>query len=177
MDPRRGGSYVITGQDGDRLQLPGGVGVQFKVDGEWTAGAVAVVEHPVAPGAFAGPHTHSKEDEISYVLEGRIAAEIDEREVTIEAGEYLFKPRGLKHAFWNPTDRPARLIEIIAPAGLERFFRTMSTLRPVPGSADPERAIGLMAEFGVVADFDDLDAFLARHGLHMPEMAAAEARP
>ena len=177
MDPGDGGNFVIAPQDGDLVQLPmGGVGVHFKIDGERTSGSVAVVQHPVAPGAFALPHTHTKEDEISYVLEGRIGAEIDEREFAVEAGEYLFKPRGLKHAFWNPTDRPARLIEIIAPAGLERFFRTMGTLHPVPGTADYERAMGLLAEIAVVTHFDERDAFFARHNLRAPALAATGAR-
>jgi mannose-6-phosphate isomerase-like protein (cupin superfamily) len=143
----------------------GGIGVQFKIDGQQTSGRVSVVEHPVAPGAFALPHTHAREDEISYVLEGRIAAEIDGREMMVEEGEYLLKPRGLKHAFWNPTDHPARLMEIIAPAGLEQFFRIMATLRPMPGSADYDRAMALLAESAVQTHFEERDAFLARHGL------------
>jgi quercetin dioxygenase-like cupin family protein len=178
MDTDDSDNIVIGQQDGELVQLPaGGIGVQFKVEGAWTAGAVAIVEHPVAPGGFALPHTHSLEDEISYVLEGRIAAEIGERELTVEAGEYLFKPRGVKHAFWNPTDRPARLMEIIAPAGLEGFFRTVAQLRPVPGSPDSERAVGIMAEFGVVTHFDERDAFIARHGLSIPDATLAEVQP
>lgn len=162
------GTFVVRAGDGDLIQLPmGGVGVHFKIDGERTHGSVAVVEHPVAPGGFALPHTHTMEDEISYVLEGRIAAEIGGREFTVEAGEYLFKPRGVKHAFWNPADRPARLIEIIAPAGLERFFRTVGTLRPVPGTPDEERAIEITREVGVELHLEEREAFLARHGLRM----------
>jgi hypothetical protein len=45
----------------------GGIGVQFKLDGTDTQGAFSVVEHPVEPGALALPHTHSREDEFSYV--------------------------------------------------------------------------------------------------------------
>lgn len=159
---------VIGADEGDVIQLPaGGVGVHFKIDGASTLGAVAVVEHPVAPGGFALPHTHTREDEISYVLEGTIHAEIDGREYVVEAGEYLFKPRNLKHAFWNPTDRPARLIEIIAPAGLERFFRLMGTLRPLPGTPDQERALAMMREVGVIADIGEAPVFAARHGLQL----------
>jgi quercetin dioxygenase-like cupin family protein len=159
-------SFLIREQDGDLVELTaGGVGIHFKIEGDRTQGAVALVEHPVAPGGFALPHTHSREDEISYVLAGRIAAEIDGREFTVEAGEYLFKPRGLKHAFWNPTDQPARLIEIIAPAGLERFFRMVSTLRLVPGTADEAHALEITRGFGVELDVKDREAFLARHGL------------
>src|SRR5207253_6676357 len=39
-----------------------------------------------------------------------------------DPGDYVLKPRGIPHTFWNPTDKPARLIEIISPAGFEKFF-------------------------------------------------------
>ena len=90
MDPGDGGDFVIAARDGDLVQLPmGGVGVQFKIEGKRTGGSVAIVEHPVAPGAFAIPHTHTREDELSYVLEGRICAEIDGHQFTVEGGAYL----------------------------------------------------------------------------------------
>jgi hypothetical protein len=146
--------FVIGQSDGDIVALPmGGVGVQFKIDGEWTRGAVSIVEHPIQPGGFAVPHTHTNEDEISYVLEGTLGAE----------------PRGLKHAFWNPAREPARIIEIIAPAGLERLFRTASTSR-LQGTEDFNRGLANMAEHGVRPHFDELEAFIARHGLQMPAM-------
>jgi quercetin dioxygenase-like cupin family protein len=164
--------FVIGQSDGDVLALPmGGIGVQFKIEGESTAGAVAIVEHPIPPGGFAMPHTHTREDEISYVLEGVLGAEIDGEEMTVEAGQYLLKPRGLKHAFWNPTDQPARVIEIIAPAGLEHLFRTAATLRPVAGTADFEKGLANMAEHGVQLHADEREAFLARHGLRLPAMS------
>ncbi len=163
--------FVIGQADGDNIALPmGGVGVQFKIDGERTGGAVSIVEHPIQPGGFAVPQTHTNEDEISYVLEGTLRAEIDGEELTVEVGEYLFKPRGLKHAFWNPTSEPARIIEIIAPAGVERLFRTAATLRPLERAEDRERGLANMAVLGVQPHFDELDAFLARHGLQLPSM-------
>jgi mannose-6-phosphate isomerase-like protein (cupin superfamily) len=162
--------FVIGQSDGDVVALPmGGVGVQFKIDGEWTRGAVSIVEHPIQPGGFAVPHTHTNEDEISYVLEGTLGAEVDGEELTVEVGQYLFKPRGLKHAFWNPAREPARIIEIIAPAGLERLFRTASTSR-LQGTEDFNRGLANMAEHGVRPHFDELEAFIARHGLQMPAM-------
>lgn len=169
------GAFVIRADDGDSVQLPGGVGVHFKIEGDQTRGAVSIVEHPVPPGAFALPHTHTREDEISYVLDGVIGAEIGGQELTVEAGEYLFKPRGVKHAFWNPSDRPALLIEVIAPAGLERFFRELGTLRPVPGTPDYARAMDLLAETAVVSHFDEREAFLARHDLRAFDMFGARA--
>ena len=165
--------YVIRQADGDSVALPiGGVGVQFKVDGDSTHGAVSIVEHPISPGGYAVPHTHANEDEISYVLEGILGAEIGGDEVTVEAGQYLFKPRGLKHAFWNPSDRATRIIEIIAPAGIEAMFRTAGTHR-LSGTEDLERGLASMAAYGVQPHFEELEAFLARHQLQAPAMFAA----
>jgi mannose-6-phosphate isomerase-like protein (cupin superfamily) len=169
-------SFVIPSDEGDVVKLPmGGVGVQFKIDGDRTGGSVSIVEHPVPAGAFALPHTHHREDEISYVLEGRIAAEIDGHEMVVEAGEYLLKPRGLKHAFWNPSDAPARILEVIAPAGLERFFRMAGALR-LDAAGDREGARALLTEIGVETHFDEAEPFLARHQLEstvpLPVLAA-----
>jgi len=165
--------FVIGQADGDVIALPfGGVGVQFKIDGESTRGAVSILEHPISPGGFAMPHTHTREDEISYVLEGVLGAEIDGEEMTVEAGQYLLKPRGLKHAFWNPTDRPARVIEIIAPAGLEHLFRTAATLQPTSSPESFEQGLANMAEHGVQLHADERASFLTRHGLHMSASTA-----
>ena len=62
-------SDLILPPDAGQTVWIGGIGVQFKLDGAHTHGAFSVVEHPLEPGAFAAPHTHSHEDEFSYVLE------------------------------------------------------------------------------------------------------------
>jgi hypothetical protein len=58
---------ILSPSDGQLVWL-GGLGVHFKLDGADTQGTFSVVEHPLEPGAFAPPHTHSREDEFSYVL-------------------------------------------------------------------------------------------------------------
>jgi oxalate decarboxylase/phosphoglucose isomerase-like protein (cupin superfamily) len=68
------------------------------------------------------PHVHQYEDEYSYVLEGIIGARVGDREIVAGRGSYVIKPRGLMHTFWNPGPGPARLLEVIAPAGFETYF-------------------------------------------------------
>ncbi len=53
-----------------RLVWLGGLGVNFKLYGEDTKDAFSIVEHPIEPGVLVPPHTHTYEDEFSYVLEG-----------------------------------------------------------------------------------------------------------
>jgi quercetin dioxygenase-like cupin family protein len=66
---------ILSPNDGQLVWL-GGLGIQFKLDGTNTQDAFAVVEHPLEPGAFAPPHTHSREDEFSYVLEGMVGVKL-----------------------------------------------------------------------------------------------------
>ena len=105
-----------------------GLGVVFKLWGEDTNGYVSVVEHPFEVGALVEPHLHTREDEYSIVTEGAIGFRSGDREVVLEAGGYITKPRGEVHAMWNAGSTPARMIEIISPAGLEKFFRDIADL-------------------------------------------------
>jgi quercetin dioxygenase-like cupin family protein len=104
-------------------QLRPGVGVVFKVDGEDTGGALAIVEHPFDVGALVPPHIHTLEDEFSIVLEGSMGFRSGDEEVVLGPGGYIVKPRGEVHAMWNAGSTNARIIEVIAPAGFDRFFR------------------------------------------------------
>ena len=105
------------------------LGVRFMVSGAQTGGRFALVEHPIRPKALAAPlHTHADEDEISYVLEGEVGMQIGDRELRAGPGTLVFKPRGVPHAFWNPGEAPARMLELISPAGFERYFEEAADL-------------------------------------------------
>ena len=119
---------VVLPGEGETGGLAPGVGVQFKLDGADSLGALAIVEHPFAVGALVPPHIHTREDEYSIVTEGRIGFRSNDQEVVLEAGGYIVKPRGEVHAMWNAGKRPARMIEVIAPAGFEGFFREMAAM-------------------------------------------------
>src|SRR3954454_14705630 len=101
----------------------GSIGVRFIVDGPTTAEHFSLVEHPLGPRALAAPlHRHNHEDEYSYVLEGRMGALLGDDVVEAGPGDLVFKPRNQWHTFWNAGDEPSRILEIISPAGFERFF-------------------------------------------------------
>jgi mannose-6-phosphate isomerase-like protein (cupin superfamily) len=88
--------------------------------GETHAGGFSLVEHPMPPRALAAPlHRHSREDEYSYVIEGRMGALLGDDVVYAEPGDLVHKPRDQWHTFWNAGDAPCRILEIIAPGGLE----------------------------------------------------------
>lgn len=106
----------------------GPIGVVFKLWDEDTGGAVAIVEHPFPVGALVPPHLHTREDEYSIVTEGEIGFRSGDREAVLGAGGYITKPRGEHHTMWNAGSTPARMIEVISPAGFEKFFRDLADL-------------------------------------------------
>ncbi|MGH2959230.1 MAG: cupin domain-containing protein, partial [Solirubrobacterales bacterium] len=96
------------------------IGASHLLDAPESGGAFSVVEHPLPPRALASPiHRHTREDEYSFVIEGRMGAQLGDEIVFAEAGDFVFKPRNQWHAFWNAGDEPARILEIIAPGGFE----------------------------------------------------------
>jgi quercetin dioxygenase-like cupin family protein len=148
--------------------LAPGIGVVFKIDGRDTGGAVSVVEHPFAVGALVPPHVHTREDEISIVLEGAIGFRSEDQEVVLDPGGYIVKPRGQVHAMWNAGPVPARMIEIITPAGFEEFFRSLADLTDV-GAPDLAAVAALSEGYGLpFAEPDWLPDVIARYGLTPP---------
>ncbi|MDQ3933378.1 MAG: cupin domain-containing protein [Actinomycetota bacterium] len=145
----------------------GGLGVRFMIDGATTGGGFALVEHPIAPRALAAPlHRHANEDEYSYVLEGRVGVQLGDETLEAGPGDLVFKPRGQWHAFWNPGDEPARLLEIISPAGFERYFEEIAPLLP-PNRPEPDFAAlaEVRARYDLEMDPDSIGPLMERHGL------------
>ena len=72
------------------------------------------------------PHVHADEDEYTYVAAGTLGVRVGDEEFEAAQGCYLVKPRGVAHAFWNPTDELARTVEVVVPAGFEAFFEELA---------------------------------------------------
>jgi hypothetical protein len=82
-------------------------------------------------------------------------------------GAVLVKPRGVPHAFWNPGDQRARLLEIIAPAGFEDYFAGLGDIL-ARGSPDAARLADLAGRFGLDVDLGSIPRLAAAHGLRVP---------
>jgi mannose-6-phosphate isomerase-like protein (cupin superfamily) len=151
-----------------RLGELGSIGVQFKLWGHDTGGSLSVVEHPFPVGALVTPHLHTREDEYSIVTEGEIGFRSGDREVVLGPGGYITKPRGELHAMWNAGAVPARMIEIISPAGFEHFFREVSELIAA-GPVAAGEGVDLVERYGLVFETPDwLPEIIARYGLTAP---------
>jgi mannose-6-phosphate isomerase-like protein (cupin superfamily) len=156
---------VVPPGAGDEVPI-GGFGAVFKIHGHDTDGQVAIVEHPFAVGTITAPHQHSREDEHSIVLAGRIGFRSGDDEVVLGPGGYITKPRGHMHAMWNAGDVPGRIIEVITPGGFENYFRELSELLDDVGSA---AFTALAAKYGLTYGTPDwLDDIVARYGLTPP---------
>jgi mannose-6-phosphate isomerase-like protein (cupin superfamily) len=158
------GSPVVRTSDTVTGKL-GAVGARFVMAGGPSEGRFSLVEHPIVPCGLAAPvHLHTREDEFSFVLEGRWGFMLGSRVVYAEPGDMVYKPRDVWHTFWNATDRPARLLEIISPAGFEQLFVELADLL----SADPnniEVAAALGAKYGIESDPAATARVAAEHGL------------
>ena len=159
-----GRATVIGPADGESVSI-GGMGCRFMLGGETTGDRAALVEHPLAPRALAAPlHRHSREDEYSYVLEGRMGAQLGDEVLVAEAGDFVFKPRDQWHTFWNAGDEPARILELISPAGFERYFREVAEL--IGASGRDLDALGrLAASYGLELYPESIPGLVERHGL------------
>src|SRR3979411_1568362 len=155
------GVRIVGPGDGKAGNL-GGIGVRFMIDGDESGGGFSLVEHPMGPRALAAPlHRHNREDEYSYVLEGRMGALLGDEVLEAGPGDLVFKPRNQWHTVWNAGDEPCRILEIISPAGFERFFRELVDMGGVAG-ADPEAFAQLRERYGLEMQPETVPELLER---------------
>jgi quercetin dioxygenase-like cupin family protein len=120
---------ICKPSEGRTVALVGDV-YRFLAVGEDTDGRYALLEAIVPPGSGPPPHVHSREEEGFYVLEGEITFFIGDKRLVASAGTFANMPIGSQHSFTNETDRPAKMLVSVAPAGLEKMFFEVG--QPVP---------------------------------------------
>lgn len=163
---------VVQPGEGDSVSMAG-FGAVFKLRSETTGGLVAIVEHPFAVGLVTAAHSHTNEDEHSFVVAGEIGFRSDDDEVVLGPGGYITKPRGQMHAMWNAGSEPGRIVEVITPGGgFENYFRELSELLTSGTGTNlhetPEFA-KLAAKYGLSYGSPEwMDGIVARYGLTPP---------
>ena len=159
---------VIGPRDG-KAGFLGSIGVRFLIDGADSGGGFSLVEHPMSPRALGAPlHRHAREDEYSYVTQGRVGVLLGEHVLEAGPGTLIFKPRNQWHTFWNASDEPARILEIISPAGFERYFAELVALG---GSrvASPDALRALGQRYSLEVDPQSIPGLLERFRLRIGE--------
>ena len=161
------GSAKVLGPHDGKTGFLGSIGVRFMISGAESGGGFSLVEHPMPPRALGAPlHRHSREDEYSYVLEGRVGALLGDEVRLGGPGDLIFKPRNQWHTFWNDGDEPARILEIISPAGFERYFAELVELGG-SRSASPPDLRSLSERYGLEVKPQSIPELLERFSLRL----------
>jgi quercetin dioxygenase-like cupin family protein len=125
--------------------------IRYLIDGTVSGTATGMFELTVAPGARVPPaHSHSGNEEILYVLEGRLDYRVGEESRTLGPGERMHTPRGVVHAFSNPHDAPARALVMLTPDIGAQYFRDVAAA--VAGGPNPAAMQAVMARYGLVLE-------------------------
>lgn len=137
------------------------LGTRYLVEGA----EFALVEHTLPPRALGSPlHRHANEDEYSYVLEGRLGAQLGDATVEAGPGELVRKPRGQMHAFWNAGDEPLRFLEMISPGRFAGYFRALA---PRLAAGDEAGIQEVVDRYELKIDFSTIPVLAERYGLNV----------
>ena len=140
----------------DRSVWYSGSLMTFLATGEETQGKFALIEAVSRKGNDPPPHTHHREDEIFYVLEGEVVVSVGDRTIKGTPGTIIFLPRNVRHSFTIESER-ARMLILVTPAGLEGWFKEFGvpaqamTLPPAdePGYQDVQRMLEAAPKYGL----------------------------
>ncbi|WP_254508418.1 cupin domain-containing protein [Anatilimnocola floriformis] len=128
---------------------------RFLATGDETDGKYAMFEATVPPGGGPPPHTHSREEESFYILDGEITFTVGEKQLVATAGMFANMPIGSQHSFKNASDKTARMIISVAPAGLENMFFEVGVPAKVgdipspPTKAEIEKLLAVAPNYGI----------------------------
>ncbi len=142
------------------------LGTTYKVLSNSVNGSAAIVEHTVEPKSIGAPmHKHTHEDEISYVLEGELSVIQGGNVQIARPGEYIVKPRGIFHTFWNAGNERIRFIEVISPGNFEYYFAELAPFLESgkPAQMDKVRETG--AKYGLIVDPTGAEEIIKKYGL------------
>jgi mannose-6-phosphate isomerase-like protein (cupin superfamily) len=145
------------------------LGTTYKVLSKSVCGSAAVVEHTLEVKSLGAPmHKHTYEDEISYVLEGTLSV-IQNGEIEIaHPGQYVVKPRGIFHTFWNAGDARVRFIEIISPGNFEYYFAEIAPFLAPGKPPELEKLMATAKKYALEFDISAADAIIKKYGLITP---------
>jgi quercetin dioxygenase-like cupin family protein len=121
--------------------------------GDETGGTHALIHAEVPPRGGPPPHVHRREDEAFYVLEGELVFHADGRDISATAGTWITLPKGSRHYFKNVGPAPAKMLILVSPAGLEKFFEEIGTPATDPSATPPPpdipRLLAVAPRYGI----------------------------
>lgn len=131
MTSNAGRPVVRARGEGLSVQNPVGGVLTFMLTGDESAGVVTVVETIAAPGEGPPLHVHA-EDELIYLVDGKLRVRLGDDEHEAQPGALVFIPRDVRHTWQNVGDTEARFVVTLMPAApaFERFFVRFGGLPP-----------------------------------------------
>src|SRR3954469_109869 len=139
---------------------------RYLIESSDTDGRFSLIEPRIPPRTLAAPvHTHEREDEYSYVLSGRMGAQIGDDVVEAGPGELVVKPRGIPHACGNPGDEETVLLELISPGAFGEYFAELAPLLGGDGPPDFEALAAIQQRYALAMDFESIGPLMEQHGL------------
>jgi mannose-6-phosphate isomerase-like protein (cupin superfamily) len=155
---------TLAGPNDTALKLPGcgenlgaiGLGIMLRLTGDDTAGAYSLFEY-IVPAGLGGPptHIHAYQDELFTCTAGKVTVELDGVTRVMTPGSSLMMPRNVPHMFYNPFEEETRVVAVVSPAGLEKYYKELSELPPGP------------------RDMTKIAEIMKRHGLSLVPKASA----
>jgi mannose-6-phosphate isomerase-like protein (cupin superfamily) len=127
--------FAIQDGEGTPLTTPTGDTITIKAGTEATNGSLSIFDLVVAPGSGPALHSHIRDDELWYVVDGEFRFKAGETMLSASTGGMAFGPRGMPHCFQNIGNKAGRLLVITTPSGSERFFEQAAELLPLDAQA------------------------------------------
>jgi quercetin dioxygenase-like cupin family protein len=156
---------VVPAEDARRIALYEVV-FRYGVGADDSDGGLSMLEVTIPPRTLVKPHIHTRQDEYSVILSGSVGIRLGDQTVEdISAGSWLVKPRDVPHAMWNVGDEPVRILEVVTPGGLERYFEQIAPVLREHGPEWTRRYRALGEEYGLTILDDWSDELKAKYGI------------
>ena len=156
---------VVRPEEARRISLYDVV-FRYGIASDETDGMLSMLEVTIPPRTLVKPHMHTREDEFTLILDGTVGARLGTETVEeIPTGSWLCKPRSVPHAMWNVGSEPARILEVVMPGGLERYFEEIAPVLMQHGPDWTKRYDALAEQYGLDILNDWSDELQARYGI------------
>lgn len=133
----------------------------IKTTAAGSAGALVQLLIRDGRGAATPLHVHHDVDETFFVVSGTLTAWVGDERLDVKAGDFVFGPRGVPHA-WVVTSERVEMLVTCGPAGrpgpegagIAGFFREVGVPvgdgpPPAPTMPDPEHFARRMQAYGI----------------------------
>ena len=128
----------------------GQLSIRYLLDGART-GTMGMFELSIPPGSnVPPPHSHSRNEECVYVLEGVLRYAVGDMTRDLSPGDSMFTPKGTVHRFSNPFSEPALALIVMSPDVGAQYFLDVAGVVNAGGPPDKAALASVMARYGLV---------------------------